>query len=55
MTINGRIIDVPIIRHEDIANGGEIVFEMSGEVESWGNELLVSEIFLYNDYSRSLT
>lgn len=45
MTINGRAIYAPIIRHEDIVNGGEIVFEMSEEVESWGNELLVSDVF----------
>lgn len=41
MTINGRNIDIPIVRHEDIANGGEIVFEMSEKVEAWGNGLLV--------------
>lgn len=40
MTINGRNIDIPIVRHEDIANGGEIVFEMSEKVEAWGNGLL---------------
>jgi putative alpha-1,2-mannosidase len=44
MTINGKNIDLPIVRHEDIANGGEIVFEMSDKVENWGNELLVSLI-----------
>ena len=42
MTINGRKVDIPIVRHEDIANGGEIVFEMSEKVEGWGNGLLVS-------------
>jgi putative alpha-1,2-mannosidase len=42
MTINGKNIDLPIVRHEDIANGGEIVFEMSDKVEDWGNGLLVS-------------
>ncbi|KAG6839898.1 hypothetical protein C0991_010551 [Blastosporella zonata] len=41
LTVNGRKVDSPIIRHEDIANGGELVFEMSGVVEEWGNETLV--------------
>ena len=35
LTINGRKIDVPIVRHQDIANGGEIVYEMSAKVEDW--------------------
>jgi len=25
MMVNGRRVDVPIVRHEDIAEGGEIV------------------------------
>ena len=41
MTVNGRKVDVPIVRHEDIAEGGEVVFEMSDQVEEWGNGLLV--------------
>ncbi|KAG6832064.1 hypothetical protein H0H92_005486 [Tricholoma furcatifolium] len=40
LTVNGRKVDTPIILHEDIANGGEIVFEMSDVVEEWGNGLL---------------
>ena len=45
LTINGRRIDVPVVRHEDIADGGEIVFEMSEKVEEWGNGLLVGFLF----------
>ena len=45
LTINGRKIDLPIVRHEDIANGREIVFEMSAKVEDWGNWLLVSLLY----------
>ncbi|KAG5341393.1 hypothetical protein C0989_010922 [Termitomyces sp. Mn162] len=37
LTINGRRVDVPVIRHEDIMDGGEVVFEMSERVEQWGN------------------
>ena len=33
------------MRHEDIANGGEIVCEMSAKVEDWGNGLLVSLLY----------
>ncbi|KAG6815949.1 hypothetical protein H0H93_008766, partial [Arthromyces matolae] len=47
LTINGRVIDQPIIRHEDIAGGGEIVFEMSEKVERWGN----GDMFLVEDDS----
>lgn len=37
LTVNGVRVDVPIIRHEDIIDGGEIIFEMSARVEEWGN------------------
>ncbi|KAG6908139.1 hypothetical protein DXG01_005968 [Tephrocybe rancida] len=39
LTVNGRRIGTPIILHEDIADGGELVFEMSDVVEEWGNEI----------------
>jgi putative alpha-1,2-mannosidase len=42
LMINGRKVDVPILQHEDIVDGGEIVFEMSDRLEAWGNGLLVS-------------
>lgn len=42
LTVNGRQVDTPFIQHADIANGGDIVFEMSDQVESWGNTILVS-------------
>lgn len=32
---------VPIIRHEQIAHGAEVVFEMSDRVERWGNDAAV--------------
>ncbi|KAG6910665.1 hypothetical protein DXG01_008709 [Tephrocybe rancida] len=44
LTVNGKKVDVPIIRHEDITDGGEIVFEMSDVVEEWGNENLVMKV-----------
>jgi len=40
LTVNGKRVETPVIRHEDIADGGEIVFEMSDVVEEWGNALL---------------
>jgi putative alpha-1,2-mannosidase len=46
LTINGRKVYDPIVRHEDIAQGGTIVFEMSEKVEAWGNSILVG-IFPY--------
>ena len=38
LTINGISITQPIIKHEQIANGAEVVFEMSDEIEVWGND-----------------
>ncbi|RDB30237.1 hypothetical protein Hypma_007086 [Hypsizygus marmoreus] len=40
LTINGRLVETPIVRHEDIKDGGEIVFEMSDKVEGWGNTIM---------------
>ena len=45
LTINGISIDQPIIRHEQIANGAEVVFEMSDKVEMWGNDDSVLKAF----------
>ncbi|PCH41790.1 glycoside hydrolase family 92 protein [Wolfiporia cocos MD-104 SS10] len=42
LTINGVSMDVPIIKHSDIINGGEIVFEMSAEPQAWCSATLVS-------------
>ena len=38
LTVNGKRIDHPLIKHDDIKDGGEIVFEMSEKVERWGND-----------------
>lgn len=45
LTINGISITEPIIKHEQIANGAEVVFEMSDEIEVWGNDVSVLEAF----------
>ena len=45
LTINGIRVAQPIIKHEQIANGAEVVFEMSDEVEEWGNEESVLKAF----------
>ncbi|GLB33162.1 putative glycosyl hydrolase family 92 [Lyophyllum shimeji] len=42
LTVNGRKVDWPIISHEEIKDGGEIVFEMSATPEAWGNGLLAN-------------
>jgi putative alpha-1,2-mannosidase len=45
LTINGISITQPIIKHEQIANGAEVVFEMSDKVEVWGNDDSVLKAF----------
>ena len=45
LTINGISVTQPIIKHEQIANGAEVVFEMSDEVEMWGNDENVLKAF----------
>ena len=45
LTINGISITQPIIKHEQIANGAEVVFEMSDKIEKWGNDDNVLKAF----------
>jgi len=45
LTINGIGIARPVIKHEQIANGAEVVFEMSDEIEMWGNDESVLKAF----------
>jgi len=40
LTINGVPVPWPVIRHDQIVNGGNVVFEMSDKVQAWGNGLL---------------
>ncbi|KAF9465359.1 glycosyl hydrolase family 92-domain-containing protein [Collybia nuda] len=40
LTVNGQKVEFPVITHKQIANGGEIVFEMSDSIEKWGNGVL---------------
>ncbi|KIJ44801.1 glycoside hydrolase family 92 protein [Sphaerobolus stellatus SS14] len=37
LTVNGKPISEPILTHDQIANGGEIVFSMSDVPEEWGS------------------
>jgi putative alpha-1,2-mannosidase len=37
LTVNGEFQSLPIIRHEQIVHGGEIIFDMSEHPESWGS------------------
>ncbi|KAF8654876.1 hypothetical protein AX16_003337 [Volvariella volvacea WC 439] len=43
LRINGEVVDGPVIRHEQIRDGGEVVFEMSDKIEEWGNELWLAQ------------
>ena len=36
VTLNGKQLHGPIIKHEQIARGGHLVFEMSEQPEAWG-------------------
>ncbi|KAJ3538818.1 hypothetical protein NM688_g6463 [Phlebia brevispora] len=43
LTVNGRDVQVPVITHSDIVNGGVIVFEMSAEPAPWGSATIASD------------
>lgn len=43
LTVNGKPRDAPIIKHEDIAAGGSIEFEMSETPEAWASGVLHTE------------
>lgn len=38
LTVNGEAVVIPVLSHEQLIGGGEIVFEMSGEVQEWGSD-----------------
>ncbi|KAI0951693.1 hypothetical protein AcV7_007718 [Taiwanofungus camphoratus] len=42
LTVNGLDLQIPIVTHQQIASGGEIVFEMSAQPEAWASATLVS-------------
>ncbi|GBE78894.1 glycoside hydrolase family 92 protein [Sparassis crispa] len=42
LKINGEDVQIPIILHSQIANGGEIVFEMSSEPQPWSSSTLTN-------------
>ncbi|KAG6816613.1 hypothetical protein H0H87_004619 [Tephrocybe sp. NHM501043] len=45
LTVNGRVVSGrhPIIRHEEIRDGGEVVFEMSDTMQRWGNSVVFGD------------
>ncbi|KAH9483275.1 putative glycosidase [Psilocybe cubensis] len=45
LKINGVDVDQPIIKHEQIAQGADIVFEMSDEIQGWGNNEAILKAF----------
>ncbi|KAA1478112.1 hypothetical protein DENSPDRAFT_787640 [Dentipellis sp. KUC8613] len=40
LTVNGEKLSDPVITHEQIVRGGDIVFEMSSEPQPWASETL---------------
>ncbi|PPQ72017.1 hypothetical protein CVT26_007977 [Gymnopilus dilepis] len=45
LTIDGVSVDGPTIKHEQIAKGANVVFEMSDSIEAWGNDEDVLQAF----------
>ena len=45
LTIDGVSVDGPTIKHEQIARGANVVFEMSDRIEAWGNDEDVLQAF----------
>jgi putative alpha-1,2-mannosidase len=39
LMINGEEVREPVIRHEQIAKGGDVMFEMSATQQAWANEV----------------
>ncbi|KAF9567664.1 glycoside hydrolase family 92 protein [Agrocybe pediades] len=58
LTIDGVKVDRPIIKHEQISRGADVVFEMSDKIESWGNDAEILQAFvngaLDTDFERKL-
>ena len=44
-SIDGASVDGPTIKHEQIARGANVVFEMSDRIEAWGNDEDVLQAF----------
>ena len=42
VTVNGKQLESPVLTHVDIAEGGEIAFEMSDKPQAWASSTLVS-------------
>ncbi|EIW62378.1 glycoside hydrolase family 92 protein [Trametes versicolor FP-101664 SS1] len=42
VTVNGRALEGPILKHTDIASGGHIHFEMNASPQAWASSTLVS-------------
>ncbi|VDC01005.1 unnamed protein product, partial [Peniophora sp. CBMAI 1063] len=40
LTIDGEAVETPVIRHEQIARGAELVFEMSATPQAWASSTL---------------
>ena len=51
LRVNGRNVKTPVIKHEDIANGGEIIFDMSDKAE----EAFASETLILSNTVRTFS
>jgi len=43
LQINGQSLETPIIKHEQLTEGGEIAFEMSSEPQPWASSTLLDD------------
>ncbi|KAI0751924.1 glycoside hydrolase family 92 protein [Daedaleopsis nitida] len=43
VSVNGRMLASPVLKHEDIASGGLVVFEMSDKPQAWSSSTLVKD------------
>ncbi len=47
--LNGEELDIPVLTHEQIVNGGKIEFEMGAEPSTWGSDYRVEPLPTYED------
>ncbi|BCI60069.1 GH92 family glycosyl hydrolase [Solibaculum mannosilyticum] len=48
-TLNGEALNIPVLTHEQIINGGTIEFEMGAEPSTWGSDYRVEPLPTYED------
>ncbi|BCI60750.1 GH92 family glycosyl hydrolase [Solibaculum mannosilyticum] len=48
-TLNGEALDIPVLTHEQIVNGGKIEFEMGSAPSDWGSDYRDEALPTYED------